>query len=631
MPADSSPLPALPAAPPAGALADKDVARSLLAAGEESSPGALPATVAPSLWSSDVRRTLPLGSPIPSLAVTPVPDPLATTSGATSSFEATPSVTWLRGLPAAAPSPWRHRRIVALVVAAILGTALGIGARVVFTVTNEAPAYQAAPSSANEPGAASADEGKDHRQTPPANEDHHHALLEKALVVGTTTALDDVARTAAMSWTEPAARATWALATAFGALEHGSPALDEGVLARLEALRRDADVNKEEAEAAVLMATLATGDREKARRLATSTRAPNLGPWLPYARARALRDLGNLEEARRDLDAALTKRFPPHLALAVQMFVDAGDVDRAASLLADADWAAENPRFVMLGAEVRGIETTLPQTAGPARKAAIERNLATLSSACGDAAGADVAKPTTSPNLRATCLVLLASHTRRAGRRRDAHTIARSLTPQTVTDPRALIQGSLLLANLGETDRAKAWLARATDRVAAEGPGIAAASMAIDLGRGMMPNADRLASVPAPVGAEARLFQARAALATAGRPGLQAALADSDTSADADLGWYRWLVGIGGDRERARASTRLLAVRRPVGPVAAYVAGLLAGSRRHLAALWLARALEGHGDRCLATRRYADVLRQLGRKPGADPTFVGAARAGGCQ
>jgi hypothetical protein len=91
---------------------------------------------------------------------------------------------------------------------------------------------------------------------------------------------------------------------------------------------------------------------------------------------------------------------------------------------------------------------------------------------------------------------------------------------------------------------------------------------------------------------------------------------------DEDLRWFAAAARTAGPGPAVRFAKELRedAGQTRKGPVAAYLAGALArwGGRRHLAKLWLAQALEGHGDACRAAALYAGVLAELGRDPHKD-------------
>src|SRR5439155_253947 len=192
-----------------------------------------------------------------------------------------------------------------------------------------------------------------------------------------------------------------------------------------------------------------------------------------------------------------------------------------------------------------------------------------------------------------------------------------SARPTTELGPGAVLQAEIAI-DAGETGRATNLLTALLERFPAQTR--ARLTLAEARAANALPPAAAEASA-LPVGPDERILAVRAALARNGAAGIGNILrgmGPQQVNADPDLGWFAALSRIQQRRAGVRLAERYLAPgARAPSPMGAYVLGLLArwGGRRHLAAYWLARARDGHGDACTASMLYVATEGDLGRKP----------------
>jgi tetratricopeptide (TPR) repeat protein len=348
------------------------------------------------------------------------------------------------------------------------------------------------------------------------------------------------------------------------------------------------------ATAAEALLALDRGERGRAAELAERAAAQDPEDIRPLlARTRVYLRLGDLWRANRVAEAAIVKAptaDAPRVEWA-EARLDAGQPTAAVQeLRLVLSRTPDHPRARLLLAEAEGAEPPAPVCAR-------------------DAAA--------SPVVGTNCAVVHGMAARLRGDRRAA--LATTGAAADTHEPRALGRTALLLAQLGEIDRAQAALERAARRGTPTMPALVWARLAVALGRG---------DSPAPVGlapgdAETRLLAARTAFVTGGRQALErtlTAMGPAAVTGDPDL---RALAGLIGQPPRQAATA-------PSGPMAAYAAGLrarLAGDLEAAARL-LGQALSGHGDACRAAGEYLVALRLLKRQPGAELDPLRAANAG---
>jgi tetratricopeptide (TPR) repeat protein len=382
--------------------------------------------------------------------------------------------------------------------------------------------------------------------------------------------------------------------------------------------------------AARALLALASGDLVEAQRQVALAAAA--APEDRYALLAA----AALHHRRGDSEAALVPlraiaaspglELVPASLLRAEVELDRGDLQAARGALRGIlALAPEHTLARLLLAEVnRAAATAETPGEGAARRAACVRERAA------------------SPVVAAGCALSAAVERRLADDRPAALEQARLAASLVPSHPRLMGLTAQALANLGEVDDAAALVDRATRLGGHAMAAVAWARTAVALGRGGAP------AVPSglkAVGADATLVAVRAAHATGGPAAVAQSLATAQgpalVASDPDLRWFDALSRFT-ERRRAIAFINQLGRRRdlaggppapapapaqshsPPGPVAAYVAGLMAqaADRRHLAAEWLAKALGGHGDICHAARAYAEVLRQLGHDPSRNPALT---------
>jgi hypothetical protein len=416
----------------------------------------------------------------------------------------------------------------------------------------------------------------------------------------------------------------------------------EEALARLTVL---ADHRPADADSTRALLALSRGDRTQAASLALATSRQDRHdprPLLVLARARAL--AGDPLGASKAAEAAVVRapKAGAPLVSWAEARLDLGQLAAAKKTLHDLVLRVpEHSRALLL----------LQQTESGSEPASVASRSRPADRGAG--AGAGVLAPevesactrdgAVSPVVATACDLMRATARRTAGQRGRALEHLRAVPPRKLTEPRQLARAALLLAQAGRIDEAEA-LASQAARLAAETlPMLAWARLAITLGRGelALPPPDLTPSC-----AETRLVAARATLA-AGGPG---ALADhlkklpvALVKADADLLALAQVTELGrplppekmtgttaatGGTAAADPTTGGTAPTVPatpgsrpdgsqaINPVQAYALGIrsrLAGDAA-TAVLWLASALEGHGDACRAAGEYTAAARLAGHQ-----------------
>jgi tetratricopeptide (TPR) repeat protein len=320
-------------------------------------------------------------------------------------------------------------------------------------------------------------------------------------------------------------------------------------------------------------------------------------PWLGFALARARRLKG---ESLRGLDAGT---FAPAIVLQAEAALDGGELPRARDLmtqLIERLPAHSRARLLLAEARLAGAQT------------ASADETAALRNAC-------AMDGPRSPVVDGACRLLVAEEARRGGDRAMAHTYALEVATSSPAEPRLLAHTAQLLLNLGETKKAEGLINRAATYAGPAYPPLAWATVGVRINRGEVVPADRL---PVASGPDERLLAVRAALARGGAAAIGALVTKmgaQQISADPDLGWFAALSRVQQRKAAVMMAQRYMNVPRPPSPVGAYVLGLLSrwGGRRHLAAYWLSRAREGHGDLCSACVQFAATLTDLGKRPPA--------------
>jgi tetratricopeptide (TPR) repeat protein len=353
-----------------------------------------------------------------------------------------------------------------------------------------------------------------------------------------------------------------------------------------------------EIAASRLLLSLAAGDLASA--LPGDQQAAE-NPWLAFAVAKARRLAGEpMRSTRSD--------FGPALVLQAEAFIDAGETGRARTLLsALVERVPSQTRARLVMAEAR-VASALPASA---------EETTGLRGAC----ALDAPR---SPFVDGACRLLSAQEARRTGDRTAARARALQVAALAPPEPRLLALTAQLLFNLGETKRADELVTQARTFAGPTYPPLAWATLGGRINRGEIVPVEQ-ALLPA--GPEARLLAVRSALARGGAAGIGTALRNmgpQQVNAEPDLSWFAALSRVQQRRPAVRMAERFMKAARPPSPVGAYVLGLLArwGGRRHLAAYWLARAREGHGDSCRAAVLYVATEGDLGRRPppGAIPS-----------
>lgn len=339
------------------------------------------------------------------------------------------------------------------------------------------------------------------------------------------------------------------------------------------------------------MQLLAHGELIKARELVQGANPKSPGqPWLALAQARVLQRMGNIDAAKEllvDPTQTLVTAF-----LAAELALDEGRAAEAVQLLSPlAIRFPQHPRMQALIDEAKD-------------------NLLVS-----DHVTDGTCAPALGPNLFARCSVRSASVLRRKGLPEEASRSALSATREKVTDPRTVAATALVLSNLGHPEETEDMLRQL---IKLSGPAFHArtwAEFALLFSRDAS-SAARLVPAEPPSTPEEQLLFARAAYAGRGSAGLALALNSIGVEAikaDEDLRWWRMLTQFKGAKA-LNISSKLLASKRPIGPVGSFVAGLLANDSRRLTARWMSVALAkaGHGDRCWAAARFAAAQQSLG-------------------
>lgn len=442
------------------------------------------------------------------------------------------------------------------------------------------------------------------------------AQAERAAASGDAVALRAVLTPARRS-EDPRLEAALAMAAALLWTEHGG-ALDDTSLRRLARAPLPERGRNDDAaathSAAVVLAHVAAGKLDEAQALLGRTPGALRPPALRFAEARLRQRQGDLRGAGTVLGPADTTAggpsFRPIAFLRAELALDTAQPEKVADFLrrrpgddARADLRARALQAEAALAEARG---TLPATlAGDCER--LQRDAEAIS-----------------PEVSAHAAVLGAVIARLGGERASAAEKVTAVEKLAPRDPRTLALGAAVLANLGETTRAAAFLTRAASFARPVLPGLAWARLGGELAAAQPPAGDATARTLTELpltGPETRLLAARAALSALGIAGLRRSPAlaeDARAAIDVDLRWFALLASLRNDKAARQYAARLFDTARDPGPVGAYVAGVMAGTRRHLALEWLRKALRGHGDACRAAALYARILTELGDDPSAD-------------
>jgi tetratricopeptide (TPR) repeat protein len=340
------------------------------------------------------------------------------------------------------------------------------------------------------------------------------------------------------------------------------------------------------------------------------------------AAGRVMLRQGKVTEAREAL-AKAASRVPVIASVALDRAaaaIDAADADAAATELGGLLARQDDLRAHLILAEAERLAGKPTSAAGA--KALKDR--------CREEAQK-------SPMLRTACAAETAQAARLAADRSAAVRAARAATAGGGRNPRALAQGALVLANLGEIEAAADAIRKIRDD---SGPAFVPrvfAQLAVNLGRGDVPETG--SPVPKATGAEARLVLARLAFAQGGVPALTEHLAQVPPpliEADPDLSSLAVLAGAEGQQPLdARRQTILEERAEKGGGIAAYVLGRLAAKAGDgkTAALRLHRAVQTSPDACEAARLLLTIDKKLRPTAVATDAKVGAllrAHNGGC-
>jgi tetratricopeptide (TPR) repeat protein len=350
--------------------------------------------------------------------------------------------------------------------------------------------------------------------------------------------------------------------------------------------------------AARALAALAAGRLGQAK--AAAEQAVAAGPQVPealFAAGRVKLQAGELPGARRALEAALAGA-PALVPAALDhsaLLVDLGQPAPAVAALEKL--VGQHPALLrarLLLAEAR-------------RASAVSVDADELREACKET-GRE------SSMMRVLCAFDAAAGARLAGERGAALKAARSAVGGSGRNVRAVANGALMLATLGDIDGAAEALRKIRQETEPGYPPRAWAELAVSVGRGEKVEAPALDEIPG--SPEARLLAARMSFKAGGPPALAEALrklGEGNVAYDPDLRYFATLASegkLGGDlqkeiRSRAEAD-------KGGSSLAEYVLGrhALADGDRKLAARRLSGALEGHGDTCEAARLLAGIDRR---------------------
>ena len=429
--------------------------------------------------------------------------------------------------------------------------------------------------------------------------------FKTAIAGGTLDGLQDARakgkRLLATQALDPDGAAALALVNALLASEHGQSTVSDAEEAAAVALAGKPVLARTGlAESARALAALAAGRLQQAKEAVgrARTAAPDLAE-ARFASGRVNVHLGALDEARADLEAAT--KAAPKLTMArldlAALRVDTGEAKAAipeleALLAADKDLL----RARLLLAEARRAAMMPP---------AGDEN-ASLREACREGRR-------DSRVLRAACAFDQAAAARLAGDRGEALKSARAAVAGRGrhVNVRAVAQGVLMMATLGDVDNAGEAMRKIREETEAAFVPRAWADMAAALAR-----ADKLAAtdlLDRPSGPEARFLVARAAFSQGGPKALGEALKKLGPEAaefDPDLRVFATLVDEGKLSDETRKQLQDTAEKG--NSLASYVLGrhALAMGNKRKAAERLSKALQGHGDSCEA----AHLLLQIDRK-----------------
>ena len=430
--------------------------------------------------------------------------------------------------------------------------------------------------------------------------------FKASIAAGTLDGLQDVRakgkRLLATQSLDPDGAAALALVNALLASEHGQGTVadaEEAAVAALAGkpvLARTAVAESARARAALAAGRLAQAKEAVAR---ARTAAPDLAE-ARFAAGRVNAHLGAVEQASADLEAAI--KAAPRLTAArldlAALRIDAGD-PRAA--------IAELEPLVAADKELLRARLLLAEARRAALVPAAEEDRAGLREACREGRRE-------SGVLRAACAFDRAAAARLEGDRAEALKSARAsvATRGRHVNVRAIAQGVLMMATLGDVDNAGEAMRKIREETEPAFVPRAWADMAAALAR-----ADKLTAtdlLDRPNGPEARFLVARAAFARGGSKALGEALAKLGPEAvafDPDLKVFATLVDEGKLSDETRKQLQDKA-EKGGSSLASYVLGrhALAMGNKKKAAERLAKALQGHGDSCEA----AHLLLKIDRK-----------------
>jgi tetratricopeptide (TPR) repeat protein len=401
------------------------------------------------------------------------------------------------------------------------------------------------------------------------------------------------------------ALAQLSMVNALLASEHGQPSAADADEAASASEKAEPPTTARRAllEGARALTALATGRLSEAQ--ATGQRAVEAGVAPLEAEASRLAHLargrvkhlrGEVEGAAEDLEVATRGAAGrPRLALAV--------LARAALTLDIGEPAVATPLLEELTAARKDLLIGRLLLAEARRAVSAPAAADDLARDCREQ-GRD------SPVLRAQCAVEGAVANRLAGDRAAALKAARAAVAgaRRQVNARAVAQGALALASLGDIDGASDALRRIREETEPAFPPRALAELAVAFSRGEA--VTEVAILARPSSPDARLLAARVALARGGPKGLAAHLAGGPREAleqDLDLGFVASLAEEGKLEGNLR---KQIALRSDQGSsLASYVLGRheLAAGNKKAAAQWLALALKGHGDSCEAARLLLSI------------------------
>jgi tetratricopeptide (TPR) repeat protein len=449
--------------------------------------------------------------------------------------------------------------------------------------------------------------------------------FKAAIAAGTLDGLQDARakgrRLLATQALDPDGAAELALVNALLASEHGQSTVADAEEAAATALAAKPVLARTGlTESARALAALAAGRLAQAKEAVgrARTAAPDLAETR-FAAGRVNVHLGAVDEARADLEAA-TRAAPKLIAARLDLAalrIDAGEPKAA---IADLE--------ALLAADKELLRARL--LLAEARRAALMPSVDDgLREACREGRRE-------SGVLRAACAFDRAAAARLEGDRGEALKSARASVAARGrhVNVRAIAQGVLMMATLGDVDNAGEAMRKIREETEPAFVPRAWADMAAALAR-----ADKLTAtdlLDRPSGPEARFLVARAAFAQGGGKALGEALAKLGPDAvafDPDLKVFATLVDEGKLSDETRK--QLSAAADKGNSLASYVLGrhALAMGNKKKAAERLAKALQGHGDSCEAAHMLLAIDRK--QRPSAVNSEAKVAklvrgRNGGC-